>query len=102
MQQEISSIASEIGIPESEIMNVFKDYRVLGAKNFSKEASKPESEPEWYINTFIRHNLPFLYQQGIIESNKPSPKVSVVKNALKNTFVIKGSLKYQNMKVIIE
>ena len=48
----------------------------------SKEASKPESEPEWYINTFIRHNLPFLYQQGIMESDKPTPKVSVVKNAL--------------------
>ena len=81
MDDERAKIASEVQETPTEVRDKFEHWNIINKGRFTKKASA-NREAEWTIETFIRHNLPFLYKQGIFLQDEPAPSKAEVKTRL--------------------
>ena len=66
VDKEVSQIARQIGQNETDLRNTLER---LGIKHKDKFTRKALDVKNWTIDTFIKHNLPFLYAQKIVDPN---------------------------------
>ena len=78
VDDEIAKIASEVQETPTEVRDKFEHWNIIHNGRFTKKAAA-NREADWTIDTFIRHNLPFLYKQGIFLTDEPAPSKTEVK-----------------------
>ena len=71
-ENDANVLVSSPGLTPSELNRILQHYKI----NIPKKSGAKEKN--WTVQTFIRHNLPFLYNQRIIDPNKELPKPKVV------------------------
>ena len=76
---ELSHIASVTGEDQNIIKDTLEHLNIIHGEKFSKTASR---DKDWTVDTFIRHNLPFLYKQGIIDPHQRLPAKVTIKNRI--------------------
>ena len=81
VNDEIAKMASEVQETPTEVRDKFEHWNIIHNGRFTKKAAA-NREADWTIDTFIRHNLPFLYKQGIFLTDEPAPSKTEVKTRL--------------------
>ena len=75
VDDEIEKIASQLNETPKEVRDKLVHWNIVHNGKFTQKANR---ETDWTIDTFIRHNLPFLYKQGIFNPHEPAPSKAEV------------------------